>query len=270
MAARAGHLRLDGAHVLLTGASGGLGHAIARRLAGEGSSLVLTGRRADALEALGHELHARTIVADLARREEVERLLAEAGPVDVLVANAALPGTGRLLTLERGHIDRALEVNLRAPIMLAHRLAPAMVDRGGGHLVFIGSLSGKAATGGSSIYNATKFGLRGFVLALREELASTGVGVSLVSPGFVREAGMFADTGIKLPRGMTTTTPKRVANAVVRAIVDNRGEIDVASPMTRLGANLANFAPAFAARAGRTLGSEELAREFEERQAHKR
>jgi uncharacterized protein len=263
-------VRLGGARVLLTGASGGLGHAIARRLAGEGCRLILTGRRVDALEALATELGAGAIAADLARREEVDRLIAEAGEVDVLVANAALPGTGRLLTLERDHLDRALDVNLRAPIALAHALAPAMVQRHSGALVFIGSLSGKAASGGSSLYNATKFGLRGFALALREELASAGVGVSLVSPGFVREAGMFADTGITLPRGMSTSTPAQVADAVVRAIVANRGEIDVASPLMRFGADFANLAPGIAARAGRIVRADALSLEFEQRQAHKR
>src|ERR1019366_1948387 len=100
---------------------------------------------------------------------------------------------------------------------------------GHGHLVFIGSLAGKAATGGSSAYNATKFGLRGFALALRAELAPAGIGVSLVSPGFVSEAGMYADTNIILPRGVTTRTPAQVADALVRAIVENRAEINVAS-----------------------------------------
>ncbi len=261
---------LRGARVLLTGATGGIGAAIARRFAREGSQLLLTGRRADVLDALAGTLGGRALAADLSQREELERLLEAAGEVDVLIANAALPGTGRLTMLERDAVDRALEVDLRAPIALAHGVLPAMVARGGGHLVFIGSLSGKAATAGSSIYNAAKFGLRGFALALREELAPSGVGVSLVAPGFVREAGMYANTQIRLPRGVTTRTPDQVADAVVRAIVENRGEIDVASLTMRLGADFANFAPALAARASRALGGERLALEFERRQADQR
>jgi short-subunit dehydrogenase len=263
-------IRLQGARVLLTGASGGLGQVLARRLAAAGAELALTGRRADVLEALALELDARAFPADLASRAEVERLLASAGEFDVLVANAALPASGRLATLAPDHIARAIEVNLHAPIALAHGLLPAMVARRSGHLVFIGSLSGKAAGGGASVYSATKFGLRGFALALRNELAPTGVGVSLVSPGFISEAGMFADTAIKLPPGMATVTPQRVSEAVVRAIVRNRGEIDVATLPMRAGADAANLAPALAARVGRVIGAEALALQFERRQADKR
>ena len=263
-------VQLDGARVLLTGATGGVGQAIARRLSSEGAQLVVTGRRSDALRALADELGGQAIVVDLAHREEVERLLAGAGEIDLLVANAALPGSGRLATLERDHVDRAIEVNLRAPIALAHGLLPSMLRRGHGHLVFIGSLSGKAPNGGASVYSATKFGLRGFALALRAELAPAGIGVSLVAPGFVSDAGMFADTKIRLPWGLTTRTPEEVAGAVVRAIVENRGEINVAALTMRVGADIANLAPGLAARAGRLIGADRLALRFEERQADKR
>ena len=263
-------VRLDGARVLLTGATGGVGQAIARRLSSEGAQLVLTSRRSEALRALADDLGGQAIVVDLARRDEVERLLAGAGEIDLLVAKAALPGSGRLATLERDHLDRAIEVNLRAPIALAHGLLPSMLRRGNGQLVFIGSLSGKAPNGGASVYSATKFGLRGFALALRAELAPSGIGVSLVAPGFVSDAGMFADTMISLPRGLTTRTSGQVADAVVRAVVENRGEINVAALTMRLGADLANLAPGLAERAGRAIGADRLALQFEERQADKR
>jgi len=261
---------LPGARVLLTGASGGLGQVLARRLAAEGCRLVLTARRVEMLQRLAGEIGARALPADLAQREALERLLARAGEIDILIANAALPASGRLAALEQIDVDRALEVNLRAPIALAHRLAPAMVARGSGHLVFIGSLSGKAPSGGASVYGATKAGLRAFALALRSELAPAGVGVSLVSPGFIDDAGMFNDTAIKLPRGMSTTSAGAVTEAVVRAIVRNRGEIDVAALAMRLGADAANLAPATAARVGRLIGAQALALEFERRQADRR
>ena len=89
-----------------------------------------------------------------------------------------------------------LEVNLRAPIALARRLAPAMVERGRGQLVFVASFAGKVPSAGeSSIYTATKFGLRGFAHVLRAQMKRKGVGVSLVTPGPVRDAGMFARGG---------------------------------------------------------------------------
>ena len=263
-------LQLRGARVLLTGAPGGIGPAPARRLSREGAHPVLTSRRSDALQTLAEEVGAEAVVADLARREEVARLIAAAGEIDLLVANAALPGSGRLAMLELEHIDRAVEVNLRAPIALAHGLLGPMLRQGDGHLVFIGSLSGKTPNSGASVYSATKFGLRGFALALRAELAPAGIGVSLVSPGFVSDAGMFADTKIRLPRGLTTRTPEQVTEAVVRAVRENRGETDVASLTMRLGADLANLAPALAARAGRIIGADRLARQFEARQADKR
>src|SRR5205823_4383564 len=187
--------------VLLTGASGGLGHALAEAFAKEGAKLVLSGRRAAELEALAERVSGRVVLADLSRRDDVTRLLAEAGDVDVLVANAALPGSGGLDEYDAEQLDRALEVNFRAPIAMAHQLVPQLVPRGSGALVFISSLSGLAATARSSLYNATKFGLRGFALALHEELIHTGVGVSVILPGFVSDAGMFAETGLKPPPG---------------------------------------------------------------------
>ena len=261
---------LPGARVLLTGATGGIGAAIARRLADAGASLSLVARRGAELDALAAQVGARAIRCDLAERGQLDALLAAAGEVDVLVACAALPASGRLTALEQRDIDRALEVNLRAPVALARALAPAMVARRRGQLVFIGSLSGMAATAGASVYCATKFGLRGFALALRAELAPGGVGVSHVQPGFVSEAGMYADTAIKLPRWLGTRPPSAVAEAVAQAIERDRGEITVAPATMRVGAQIASLAPGLAAWANRRLGGDRLALEFEERQAAKR
>ena len=119
----------------------------------------------------------------------------------MVVANAALPATGVLTELGQDEIDRILEVNLRAPITLARAIAPGMIERGRGHLVFVSSLAGKATSPASSMYSATKFGLRGFALALRMDLAPNGVGVSVVLPGFIRDAGMFADANDRAPEG---------------------------------------------------------------------
>jgi uncharacterized protein len=265
-------LQLAGATALVTGATGGLGSAIASALRVRGVELIVSGRRAAALNTLAASLHARAAVADLTVREDLERLRAlalDAG-VDVLVANAALPASGQLSDLAAAEIDRMLEVNLRAPIMLAHGLAPAMVSRGRGHLVFVSSLAGKAASPAASIYSATKFGLRGFALALRQDLAPRGVGVSLVSPGFIRDAGMFADTGVKLPPGTGTRTSGDVAAAVIRAIETDRAELDVAPASLRAGAAFASLAPQLAASASRLAGSDRVSAEMAQRQRHKR
>ncbi len=263
-------MRLSGATVLLTGATGGLGEAIARELHGRGARLVLTGRRVEVLDALARELGARTVAADLADRAQVERLVAEAGEVDVLVANAALPGTGLLERMEIEEVDQVLEVNLRAPIALAHALAPAMAARGGGHLLFVSSLAGKAAAARSALYNATKFGLRGFALALRRDLRPSNVGVSVVCPGFISEAGLFADSGAKLPPGVGTRSPHDVARAVAEAIEHNRGEVDVAPLPLRVGTLLAGAAPDLAATLTRLAGGDRLAASIADGQRDKR
>jgi short-subunit dehydrogenase len=256
--------------VLLTGATGGIGHAIARALAGRGAKLILTGRRSELLDPLAAETGARALAIDLAERAEVARLLGEAGEVDVLVANAALPGSGRVEEFSVPEIDRALDVNLRAPIVLAHGLVPHMVERGNGHLVFISSLSGKAATPNTALYNASKFGMRGFASALRADLRDTGVGVTTVFPGFIRDAGMFAEAEVKLPPGVGTRTPEQVADAVVSGIERNRGEIDVAPLPLRVSTVFASLAPETAGRFARRIGSDDISRQMVEGQREKR
>jgi short-subunit dehydrogenase len=252
-------VKVAGRTVLLTGATGGLGLAIARRLRGAGAKLVVSGRKGDILDALATELDARPIVIDLAERDASERLLDEAGDVDILVANAALPASGLLETFSLPEIDRALEVNLRSPIVLARLLVPRLAERGAGHLVFISSLAGKAAAPRSSLYSATKFGLRGFALGLRADLYGSGIGVSTIFPGFIRDAGMFADSGATLPPGVGTRTPEDVAEAVHEAIEHDKAEVDVAPVPLRLGSAFAGLAPGVADWATRRLGGGRIA-----------
>ena len=263
-------MELQGTTALLTGATGGIGQAIARALTAAGSRVTLTGRRIDVLEPLAHELGAQTIAADLAEREDVARLAQAAVDVDVLVANAALPASGPLESFSVEQLDRALDVNLRAPIVLARELGTAMRERGRGHIVLISSTAGKTATSGSALYSATKFGLRGFGQALRADLHGSGVGVSVVFPGFIRDAGMFHDSGAQIPSYVGTRTPEQVADAVLTAIRRDRGEIDVAPASVRLGAKFAQVAPGASARLTRRLGSDEIAREIASGQSAKR
>src|SRR5207253_5382282 len=113
------------------------------------------------------DLGVEQLVADLSDPDQVAALV-RGREIDVLVANAGLPASGRLDSFTPQEIDRAIDVNLRAPMQLARALVPSMLERGTGHLVFISSLSGKMASAGASVYNATKFGLRGFGFALNE------------------------------------------------------------------------------------------------------
>ena len=263
-------MNLTSGRVLITGATGGIGQAIARAFAARGASVMLSGRRADVLEPLATELGGRALGCDLAERDQVERLVQEAGDVDVLVANAALPASGLLLELDQEQIDRMIEVNLRAPIALARAFAPAMVQRRGGHMVFISSLAGKVASPASSIYSATKFGVRGFALGLRQDLQADGVGVSVVLPGFIRGAGMFAEAEIDLPRGVGTRSPEDVASAVLQAVERDRAEIEVAPAGLRVGAAFGGLAPQIAATVSRRLGGEKTATDLAAGQAGKR
>jgi short-subunit dehydrogenase len=263
-------MQLRGAKVLVTGATGGIGQALAVELAARGGEVVLTGRRTDLLEPLAEKLGGRAIAADLADRDAIEELLNTAGEIDVLVANAALPATGLLADYSLGEIDRALEVNLRAPIVMAKLAGEGMVARSRGHLVFISSLSGKTASGQASLYNATKFGMRGFALALREDMRPHNVGVSTVFPGFIRDAGMFADSGAALPRGIGTRSPEDVARATVRAIEKNLAEVDVAPLSLRLIARFGGAAPGLVAAVQRSVGAEKITEQLANGQRHKR
>jgi uncharacterized protein len=247
---------LNGARVLLTGASGGIGNAIARALHGRGASLAITGRRTDALESLAAELGGNVDVlqADLCKQDDVAALPERAGTVDVLVANAGLPGSGDLTSFSPDEIDRAIAVNLRAPMQLTRALLPGMIERGRGHLVFVSSLAGKVPAAGSTVYSATKFGLRGFGDSLHDELHGTGIGATTVFPGFISDAGMFADSGVKLPPGVGTKPPEKVADAVIEGIEKNRAEIDVAPLAVRATGKLAGLAPSAVTGMNRRFG----------------
>lgn len=261
---------VSGKTVLVTGATGGLGQAIARTFAGRGATLLLTGRRIEVLEPLATELSAQVLAIDLADASDVQRLIDASSAVDVLIANAALPASGRIEGFTVEQIDRALDVNLRAPIVLSRALAPQMSARGGGHIVLMSSLSGKASQAGSSLYSATKFGLRGFGLGLREDWRDRGVGVSVVFPGFIRDAGMFHEAGTKLPPGVGTRTPQDVADATLKAVERNKAEIDVAPLSLRGGAVMAQVLPELSGRVSRKLGAGKVAGELAEGQRNKR
>jgi uncharacterized protein len=267
-----GGLELAGSTVLLTGASGGLGRAIAHALDARGARVLLSGRREDALEEVRAELggRAEVLAADLAEPGAALGLAERAGAVDALVANAAVPASGAATDFTHEQIDRALDVNLRAPIQLTRALLPGMVERGRGHLVFVSSLSGKVASRGSAIYSATKFGLRGFASGVREDLHGTGVGVTVVFPSFIADVGMYADTGVRLPRGVSLPGAQDVAAAVLRGIEDGRREIDVAPLSLRAGVLASSLAPRATAALQRRLGSDRIAAEMAEAQRDKR
>ena len=262
---------LRGKTVLLTGASTGIGPHIARRLHTAGAKFILSARNEAALKKLAKELgESRVIVADLSLPGEPERLAKSAGHVDVLVSNAGVPASGRLATFSVEDLDRAIAINLRAGMVLAHLLAPAMVKRKSGHIVFMSSVAGKAPAPGFTVYNATKFGIRGFGLGLREELHGTGVGVSVICPTFVNEAGMWAETGLKANPIAGEVSPAKVAQAVWSAIIKNRAEVDVMGLQLKASLKVFELAPGLFATVARATGSNTPNEQVEERQRHKR
>jgi short-subunit dehydrogenase len=161
-------------------------------------------------------------------------------------------------------------VNLRAPMQLARALTPAMCERGAGHVVFVSSIAGKVASAHASVYNATKFGLRGFGFALHDELRGTGVGVTTVFPGFIEEAGMFAEADVKLPPGVGMRKPGQVAEAVIEGIEKDKAEIDVAPVGLRLGGWLFGASPTLVSSITRRLGGDKVGEALGEGQRDKR
>ncbi|WP_133908856.1 SDR family NAD(P)-dependent oxidoreductase [Actinophytocola oryzae] len=248
-------MELRGRRVLVTGATGPLGQAVVRRLADEGCQLVVTGRRGDVLDVLARDVSGHAIVADLAVRSDIDRLVGECGDVDVFVAGAGVAGVGELTDHSLEQLDRVIEVNLRAPLALARMLGERMVARGGGHVVFVSSLVGKSAAAGAPLADATRFGVRGFALGLRQDWVGLGVGVSCVNTGPIGEPDLGRD-GVALPAGFRPRVPADVAAAVVKAVRNDRAEVDVADPVMRAGVVFGQVAPQVAARLARLAGGE--------------
>lgn len=227
---------IRGSVALLTGASGGIGRAIAEQLAREGVALVLSGRREDALaetaravEALGGR--SAVVPADLGDVASIATLAQKAeaalGPIDILVNNAGIDTGGRFASSPPEELRSSIEVNLTAPMLLTRELVPGMADRGRGHVVFVASAAGKFGPAYVPAYAATKAGLIGLTQSLRGEYARSPVGFSVVCPGFVMGDGMYQrieDDGFGAPRLLGRTTTDAVSRSVVKAITGDRPE----------------------------------------------
>src|SRR5688572_14646521 len=236
-------MELQGAHVLLTGGSRGIGPFIARALIAKGPNVTLTARSAEDLARTRLELgedRTAAVAGDVSIEAEREKMVVGAeeafGPIDVLVNNAGIESVLPFAEFEEDEIHRVIDVNLEAPIQLTRLVIPGMIERGKGHVVNISSLSGRTGPPFHTIYSSTMHGLVGFSAALRNELKGTGVSASVICPGYITEAGMFAEErGMDPPKKSGAWgTPRDVARAVVRAIEKDVPDIIVAKGMAKL------------------------------------
>ncbi|MDG3011474.1 SDR family NAD(P)-dependent oxidoreductase [Rhodococcus sp. D2-41] len=214
---------------LVTGASSGIGWETAVLLAERGAKLVVHGRDERRLAELSARTGAIAVVADLARPDELNRLVQQAqaahGRIDLLVNNAGLGWAGPFAAMPQRDIAELSAVNLGAPIALTRAVLPDMIERGYGHLMFVSSIVARTAVAGEALYAGTKSGLDTFAASLRMELRGTGVGVGVVVPGVV-------DTAFFERRGRTygrrrprPLEPAAVADALVRAVERDRPEV---------------------------------------------
>jgi short-subunit dehydrogenase len=221
-------MRLEGKTALITGASSGIGRATAAAMARAGARIKATGREERALQRLGEETGAEHLVADLADRTTVGEVARWAGDVDVLVNNAGFGWAGPFQGMEPREIDALVRVNLLASLVLTNLLLSGMLERGAGHVVNVASIAGHVGVRHEAAYAATKAGLIAFTESLRYELAGSGVGVTLVSPGVI-DTPFFDREGRPYGRSFPRMRkPEAVADGIVRAI--ERGRADVFVP----------------------------------------
>lgn len=227
-------MKLDGACVLLTGASGGIGQALATALAAKGAHLLLSGRSVGALQATADRVAAQggqasVIEADLLSADGPEQLLQQAllqrPCIDVLINCAGAMHFGTIEQTSVEVIDRLWRMNVQAPMRLAQAVLPGMRKRGQGLIVNVGSIFGSIAFPCFAAYSASKFALRGFSEALRREIGGSGVEVLYVAPRYTRTA-MNAGAAARMAQalGMNQDEPQRVAAQIVRAIESRQRE----------------------------------------------
>jgi 3-oxoacyl-[acyl-carrier protein] reductase len=218
---------LTGQKALVTGASGGIGGAIARALHAQGAAVMLAGTREAALQAVAGELGERVhvLTADLAQPEEAERLIRESeaalGGLDILVNNAGVTRDGLAMRMKDEDWQAVLDINLSAGFRLIRAALRGMLRRRHGRIVSITSLVGVAGNPGQANYAASKAGMIGMTKSIAAEVATRGITVNCVAPGFVATAMTDKLTDDQRARGTAAIpmerfgTPEEVAGAVV-------------------------------------------------------
>jgi short-subunit dehydrogenase len=221
---------------LITGASSGIGAALARELARHGADLVLAARREDRLRDLAREIEttgrrALVVSCDVTRDGELERAVAAAveryGRLDVAIANAGFGVVGRVEQLTLEDFRRQLETNVFGVIRTLYAALPEL-QKTGGQFVTLGSVAGHVPTPVTSAYSMSKFAVRGFTESIHDELASVGVSVTLVSPGFVDSEIRRVDN-----HGQVRETAPDPVPAWLRMPTDRAARVIVRAPQRR-------------------------------------
>ncbi|HEV3321859.1 MAG TPA: SDR family NAD(P)-dependent oxidoreductase [Solirubrobacteraceae bacterium] len=264
--------QLRGRTALVTGASGGLGAHLARRLAREGMDVGLVARREPELQALAEELEqlgvrAAALPADLSALDQIDALVERAegalGPLDLLINNAGVELTSDFCSYTRDELTGMLDLNLTAPLLLTHRVLPGMLERRRGHVAFIASVAGKLGPAYQAPYAATKAGLIGLTQSLRAQYRHGAVGFSVVCPGFIAGDGMYqrmVEKGMKSNRLMGETTLEKVCDATVRAVRRDLPEAIESGVPLRPALALAQLTPTLAERIAPRFGVTEIFR----------
>ncbi|MGH2674969.1 MAG: SDR family NAD(P)-dependent oxidoreductase [Actinomycetota bacterium] len=272
-------MELNGASVLLTGGSRGIGPYIARALVSRGARVTLAARSAEDLDHVRDSLgdgRVAVVAGDVTSEEDRTTMVADAeaafGPVDVLVNNAGIETILPFTDYTEGDIHAIVATNLDAPIQLSRLVVPGMVERGRGHVVNMASLAGKAPTPYNTVYAGTKHGLIGFTYSLRAELHGTGVSASAVCPGFVTEAGFvsqYVDPTVRQGVG-TATSPREVARAVIRAVERDKPDVVVAGTLPQVADVSLAISPRLTTFLARRLGGYDSLRREAEARARRR
>ena len=227
---------IAGKTVLLTGASRGIGVVIARALALEQATIVGVSRSKSGLDKFCAQVEAAggkglVVPFNISNVEELPILVQQinrlAGPIDILINNAAIEKYQVFQDYSLEDLQSILVTNLLAAMELTRLVLPSMVCRGSGHIVNIASLAGKKGVPYNSIYSASKAGLIMWTDAMRQELANTGVGISVICPGYISQTGMTFDTHVPASSWADMSTPTDVAIAVLRVIKQNKAEVIV-------------------------------------------
>ncbi len=221
---------------IVTGASRGIGKFISETMAASGIKVIAIARNMDALSDTCNSIEqaggqATPLMGDMTKIEAIPQLIKKAisiyGNVDFLINNAGIEQYQKFHKYSQEYIENCLDTNLHAPIHLSHAIIPHFMENNYGHIINIASLAGKKGVAYNGVYSASKSGLIMWTDAMRQEYIDSSIEFSVICPGFIRDSGMFHDSGQNPPKLLGSSLPQDVANAVVECIKKQKAEVIV-------------------------------------------